>query len=194
MTDQTTNPMPSQVRALKKRTKGRPPSVYRREIAVEMLEQIAEGSTLSKICEQDGMPTPTTFRKWALADKELWEALQAARSLKADSLFDEALDMARDLKKEPGTAQKVRAYDVAMSQLRWSAGKLDPSRFSDRSSISVVVPIQINTTLDLGQGVAVTEDGSIYDIKATVVNEPEEPVDDAGTQATKRVGKARVKS
>ncbi len=175
MADQTTNPIPSQVRPLGKRTRGRPPSVFRPELVVEIVERIAEGETLSSICKGDGMPNPGTFRKWALARKEVWEALQAARALKADSLFDEAMDMAREIKDNPGTAQHVRAFDVAMSHLRWAAGKLNPQRYSDRSQIVFTVPIQINTTLDLGQGAGGTEDGSVYDLTAKVVevSEPE---------------------
>ncbi len=165
----TTNPIPSQVRPLAKKTAGRPPSVFRPELVVEIVERIAEGETLSAICKRDGMPTPGTFRKWALARKEVWEAFQAARELKADSLFDEAMDLAREIRKDPGSAQRVRAYDVAMSHLRWAAGKLNPQRYSDRSQMIFTVPIQINTTLDLGQGGGGTEDGSVYDLTAKVV-------------------------
>lgn len=178
MADQTTNPIPSQVRALAKRTAGRPPSVFRPELATAIIERVAEGETLSQICESDGMPNPTTFRRWALAREEVWEAFQAARELKADSLFDEALDLARAIRKEPGGPQHVRAYDIAMNHLRWAAGKLNPQRYSDRSQISFTVPIQINTTLDLGQGGSGhTEENSVYDLTAKVVEEapPEEP-------------------
>ncbi len=172
MADMTTNPIPSQVRPLKKRA-GRPPSVFRPELVAAIVERIAEGETLSAICRTDGMPTPGTFRKWALARKEVWEVLQAARELKADSLFDEAMDLAREIRDDPGSAQRVRAYDVSMSHLRWAAGKLNPQRYSDRSQMIFTVPIQINTTLDLGQGAAGTEDGSVYDLSAKVVSEPE---------------------
>ncbi len=176
----TTNPIPSQVRPLKKRA-GRPPSVFRPELVVEIVERIAEGETLSAICKGDGMPTPGTFRKWALARKEVWEALQAARELKADSLFDEAMDLAREIRADPGTAQRVRAYDVSMSHLRWAAGKLNPQRYSDRSQIIFTVPIQINTSLDLGQGASGTEDGSVYDLTAKVVE-----VSEAGAEEKKK--------
>ena len=191
-----THPAPSHQRTLVKspRTKGRPPTVYRPELAASICERIAAGETLSSICASDGMPSAVSFRRWALARKELGEALQAARQLKADALFDEALDMARELAQEPGSAQRVRAYDVAMSQLRWSAGKLDPQRFSDKSSVSFVVPIQIVTSLDLGQGgVERQDDASVYDLKAEVVVPSEEAVDDAGEQATKRVRGVRGK-
>jgi len=157
-------------------------------------ERIAAGETLSSICKQDGMPSAVSFRRWALARKDLSEALHTARQLKADALFDEALDMARELALAPGTAQRVRAYDVAMSQLRWSAGKLDPQRFSEKSAVSFVVPIQIVTSLDLGQaGVDKTAEANVYELKAEVVVETAEAADDAGEQAGKRVRGKRGK-
>lgn len=185
-----THPAPSHQRALVKspRTKGRPPATYRPELAAAICERVAAGETISAICKSDGMPSAVSFRRWALARKELFEALAAARQLKADALFDEALDMARELAAEPGSAQRVRAFDVAMSQLRWSAGKLDPQRYSDRSVTRFVVPIQIVTSLDLGQGGAEQKaEANVYDIKADVVVESEGSVDDAGALATKRV-------
>ncbi len=187
MADQTTNPIPSQVRTLAKKTAGRPPSVFRPELALAIIERVAEGETLSAICKGDGMPTATTFRRWALSREEVWEAFQAARELKADSLFDEALDLARDIKKEPGGPQRVRAHDIAMNHLRWAAGKLNPQKYSDRSQINVTVPIQINTTLDLGQGQGHTEENSVYDLTATVIAEPgPEPGPEAGPKKRKR--------
>jgi len=189
-----THPAPSHQRELKKRTKGRPPATYRPELAMAICERIAAGETLSSICKQDGMPSAVSFRRWALARKDLSEALHTARQLKADALFDEALDMARELALAPGTAQRVRAYDVAMSQLRWSAGKLDPQRFSEKSAVSFVVPIQIVTSLDLGQaGVDKTAEANVYELKAEVVVETAEAADDAGEQAGKRVRGKRGK-
>lgn len=181
MADMTTNPVPSQVRPLAKRTAGRPPSVFRPELATAIVERIAEGETLSQICKSDGMPTPTTFRRWTLAREDLWETFQAARELKADSLFDEALDLSRLIREEPGGAQRVRAHDIAINHLRWAAGKLNPVKYSDRSQINLTVPIQINTTLDLGQrGGGVTEENSAYDLKAIIVQEPEPVVEGKG--------------
>jgi hypothetical protein len=181
-------PRPPKVRPLGKelanaareltRTKGRPPSVYRPELAIEICERVAEGETLRQICQSDGMPTATTFRRWVVAEEPLREAWHAARELKADTLFDEALDMARAVAEEPGTTQRLRGYDLAMQQLRWSAGKLNPAKYSERSQLSFIVPIQINTSLDLGQPGAVTEQGSVYEVKAEIKEEPAAGVDD----------------
>lgn len=187
MTYSNTDPAPSHQRAKKgaslvptKRKVGRPPAVYDAAVSSVICERIAAGETLRSICTSDGMPTAVIFRRWSLARKELFEELQAARQLSADAFFDEALDKGRELARDPGTAQRVRAFDVLMSQLRWSAGKLDPQRYSDRSSVSFVVPIQIVTSLDLGQeGVVKSEDANVYEIKAEVVVPSEAAVDDA---------------
>lgn len=158
-------------RELTKRTGGRPPSVYRMELAIEVCEKIAQGGTLRAIERLDGMPPATAFRKWVLEHKDLHDMYALARSMAADAIFDEALDLAREIKETPETGTKVRAFDVLLHQLRWSAGKLNPQQYSERSSISFVVPIQINTPLDLGQGGDASGSGSVYEVEATITQE-----------------------
>lgn len=164
---------------------GRRVSVYRPELVLAICERLAEGETMSEICATPGMPAASTVRRWALDKKPVWEALSTARGLKADSLFDEALDMARALREEPGNSQNVRAYDVVMSHLRWAAAKLNPQQYSDRSLVNVTVPIQINTTLDLGTSLAGSGAGSVYDVTATIVEEVDATASEAAAQADK---------
>jgi hypothetical protein len=172
---------------------GRYVTAYDPAVALRVCERLAEGETLKAICTapkegeegwevgEDGEPKPwpfparQTFHRWVVNHAELARAYAAARELSAHSMEEEAVDMARALVKEPGNAQKVRAYDVAMNQLRWSASKRNPRVFSERGAVSFVVPIQINTTLDLGEGGAATAKDypDIYTVEATVVQEIE---------------------
>ena len=165
-------PLGKEAGAVEVRTAGRPPSVYRPELAADICERIASGETLRAICTEDGMPRETVFRRWVLKYEDLRTVYRAAREIKADSLFDEGLDLARAIMSEPGSAQRVRAYDIAINQLRWAAGKLNPQQYSEKSSVSFTVPIQINTPLDLGQGGVDAETAdNVYQIEATVEQE-----------------------
>lgn len=156
------------------KTAGRRPSIYRPELALAICERLAAGETLRSICKDIAFPTEETFRKWAMNNDVLREAFRMAKELKAHTIFDEALDMAREIRDmESPTAQKVRAFDIAMTHLRWAAGKLHPQDYGERSAITTVVPIQINTTLDLGKG-PVPEAGG-YTIEAVLTEVPEDP-------------------
>lgn len=81
--------------------------------------------------------------------------------------------MARQIKTAQKNGTQVRAFEVAMNQLRWSATRRDPARYGERANTVVRVPIQINTTLDLGDDTAggTTEHPNIYGLEARVTTE-----------------------
>lgn len=159
---------------------------YNPEMALRICERIAEGETLSSICvSDDEMVARQTFHRWIVGNPELNRAYSAAREISAHSMEEEALDIARLLKDmtDPASA-RVRALDVALTQLRWSAGKRNPRVYSEKSAMSFTVPIQINTGLDLGEqgGSAAPDHPNVYEITAEIVeDEPskdQEPPDD----------------
>lgn len=158
---------------LAKNAQGRFVAVYDRDLALAILERMASGELLKDICAAPGMPHITTVRRWAVNNPEFSRAFQTATQMSAAALEEEALGTARHIadpkvnKKLSGT--EVRAFEVAMNQFRWSASRRDPSKFGERAPASVTVPIQINTSLDLGNK---GELDNIYTIEAKVV-EPE---------------------
>lgn len=152
-------------------------STYNPEIALGICERVAEGETLSAICAEKtpGWPTRSTFQRWVIRYPEVARAYAAAREVSAYSLEEEALDTARELKDKKGrkgmSSTEIRALEVAMNQLRWSASRRNPKVFSERGAISVTVPIQINTSLDLGGEAGIAD---VYTLKANVVTPSEE--------------------
>lgn len=128
-------------------------TAYDAKVAETILMKIADGATLREIAKIPGMPTKSTIQRWIMKYPELAQAWKAAREMSASSLEEEALDMARVLKKQTGfTGTKVRAFEVAMNQFRWSAAHRDPATFGQTTQPNLVIPIQINTSLDLGDG------------------------------------------
>lgn len=161
---------------------------YDPDRALEVCELIAQGYTLKKITEQkddQGRPlfvSYSTFQRWVLNNPELRKAYLAARELSALAFEDEALRMAYELSHGQVTeAALVRAYDVAMNQLRWSASKRNPREYGERQSHNITVPIQINTSLDLGQGgVPKNVEENVYNVKAVVAQPVPELLDPNG--------------
>lgn len=148
-------------------------TAYNAPMALEMCELIADGYTLREICRPgEGFVTYYTFRRWCVAQPDLMAAYREARTLSAMRLEEEALDMAREIAVDPGNAQRVRGYDIAMNHLRWTAARRNPQLFSEKAAIKLTVPIQINTNLELGGKLSdqdVGKDGdSVYNIEATI--------------------------
>lgn len=128
---------------------------YDAEKAQYVCEEIAKGRTLSEIMKTDAeiVPSRPTWYRWLVLYPELKKLYDAARELSASAFEDEMLDMARTLKgPNEFTQVKTTQYQIALQQLRWSAARRDPSRYGEKQSINLMVPIQINTTLDMGPG------------------------------------------
>lgn len=144
---------------------------YSPEVALLICERLAEGKSLVEICEMDDMPSRNTVYKWLSVYPKFFDAYERAREISAQSLEDEAIDMARTLTAQNDfTGTKVQAYNIAMQQLRWSAAHRDRNRYGERAANTTIVPVQINTTLNLGQdGIPATDNAkSIYTVEYEV--------------------------
>lgn len=160
----------------RERIGGRFLTKYDPVVAFRICERIAEGELLTHITRDEGMPHRNTFHRWVVNQPELARAFAAAKELSSYALEEEALEAARGIKNNPETSVKVQAYRTHMEQLRWSAARRNPRVFSERGSIQITVPIQINTPLDMGDGdktAGAPDHPNIYLIEATV----ETPVD-----------------
>jgi hypothetical protein len=142
------------------------------DLMLQICERIANGETLTAICKEAEMPHVATVRRWVLSYPEATRAYAAAREQSAHSLEERALIMAGALEAGEVSKDQIRAYDVAMNQLRWSAGKRNPRVYSDKIPPTTAIGIQINTSLDLGSE-GLGGNSGLYTITATVVEEQE---------------------
>lgn len=103
------------------------------------------------------MPSPPVFRAAVAKDKGLAELWREAKLERPHALFDEALDLSRELKSQAwgkDEGNTVRAKQIAIDALRVAAARLNPREYGERPQQNVVVPVQINTTLALEPGSA----------------------------------------
>lgn len=120
--------------------------------ALEIVTQVAEGELLRDITgAKAGRVSKHTFLKWVALYPDLRKAYEAAKSVSALSLEEEAIATARETALVPGSSQHVAAATLLVKQLQWSASKRDPKTYGEKSQTGMIVPVQINTTLNLGQ-------------------------------------------
>lgn len=159
-------------------------ALYSEELGLSICERIAKGETLKHICLDAHMPSTTTVHRWVIIYPKFGDAYNAARELSAYALEDEAMDAARLIRSQhDSNSAKVRAFDIAIQQFRWSAARRNPRVYSERSAVLVTVPIQINTSLNLDSGAAVdathaNDPNAVYTIDAIVnkeVTDEQEP-------------------
>lgn len=128
---------------------------YNPQIALEIVERIADGDLLSRITAKDAIPltvTRTTFLRWVATVPELATAYSAAMQLSAHAFEEKAIEKAEKVAALPGSPQNVSAASLLISQYRWSASRRNPTRYSDKGNTQIIVPVNINTTLDMGSG------------------------------------------
>lgn len=149
---------------------------------VEVLEQIAGGKTLRQL-HNEGVVDYRAFYKIVVEFPEVAKAFAVAREMSGYSMEDMALDEAQKLAgQNDWNGTKVKAVATAMEQWRWSAARRNAKEFGSNSTQSLVVPIQINTSLDIGQPGAKTAalQDNVYEfaaqVKADAVDVEAEPV------------------
>lgn len=133
---------------------------YDPNIALDIVTRIADGELLSKITAKDADPltiSKQTFLRWVASVPELSKAYAGALQLSAHSFEEKAIDKAEQVAEKPGSPQNVSAASLLISQYRWSAARRNPTRYADKGNTQIVVPVTINSTLNLGTGQSTTE-------------------------------------
>lgn len=154
-------------------------TAYDPNIALDIIEKIAEGELLVDITStgnQHRVVARSTFLRWLTLYPELAKAYAAAKRLSALAFEEQAMLKAREIAKEPGTPARVSAFNTLINQLRWSAARRDPTNYSDKGDTKVVVPITINSNLDLGKGSGRTSDAEVPNIY-TIKIDARQPID-----------------
>jgi hypothetical protein len=157
-------------------TQGKTMVMYSPDAAYEICVDVGNGVRLADALDKHHI-TNTTWQKWRKAYPGLDTAYRAAREISAEMLEDKALRLADDLADQNDyTSVKVRATEVAIGQYRWSAERRDAGKFGTKNNVSVSVPVQINTTLDLGDGITakmpvVEQTDNVFDIEVEYTGE-----------------------
>ncbi len=145
----------------KKRKIGRP-SRYTADLAADICRRLAEGESLRTICHDEAMPAISTVMGWLFNGQhgEFSERYARAREMQADTLFDEALEIADDASGDWSTdkdGKKVLDHEnIQRSRLRvdtrkWAAGKMAPKRYGDK--------------LDLGGSIGLRWEDALKDLE-----------------------------
>lgn len=123
---------------------------FSNEIFDRICERIANGESLRSICEDDDMPTRSSFLRWLADEKnaDLRDRYARAREAQADRIFDEILEIADDARNdwmETENGPVLNQEHVQRSRLRidarkWMAGKLRPKVYGDKVDLTHANP------------------------------------------------------
>jgi hypothetical protein len=108
----------------KAREKHRGVDMYQPEIIEAIIGRVANGESLSSVCDDDKMPSWQTVHKWMREKDEFAAAVNMARAARVDRLIDEVVDIADagyanvpHAKNQIVTRfQQVAAYEASMEK------------------------------------------------------------------------------
>lgn len=128
-------------------TMGRP-SKYTQDLAIEFCDLVAEGLTVTSICERDGMPVRSTIFKWLAENKSFSDQYARAKEMQAERMADDLLNIADDgtndyitRQSSDGSIQEVlNSEHIQRSRLRvdtrkWLMSKMLPKKYGDKVEV-----------------------------------------------------------
>jgi len=101
-------------------------SKYSEELTDEICCRIADGESLRRICEDEGMPHRDTVRKWLGEREEFSGQYARARDEQADYYADEIIEIA------DSSGDDVALGRLKMDARKWVASKLKPKKYGER--------------------------------------------------------------
>jgi len=121
---------------------GRPP-IYTEDLAKEFCRRIAMGRSLRSVCEDDDMPDSSTVFEWKKKQPGFTEQYAHATEERGLTYGDFISDLVFEVLAGEYEVDRAR---LALDGLKWTAARLAPKQYGERTSVEV--------TADIGQTAA----------------------------------------
>ena len=116
---------------------------YSPELVASILDRVANGEPLSRVCSGNDAPTRKSFFEWVIKYPEIKEQYEMAIAMRADLYAEQTVaisdeDIATVIRGDDGETEVVfDSTAVARNRLRvdarkWYASKLAPKKYGDR--------------------------------------------------------------
>ena len=113
----------------------RPTSAYNVKLAAKIMNRMEKGEYVTAICREKNMPAFRTLGAWRARHPEFAAAYAEARKAQALAHAERGVRIAMneepEFKNHDANSRRL-AYDA----MKWSASKLDPKNWGDRTVIS----------------------------------------------------------
>lgn len=118
------------------------PEKYTKELGDNFCEQISNGYSLRRVCDEEGMPAPSTVFKWIREvdgfSKQYAQATEERTEAHQEMLLemgDKAIEHSEDADPKAAGAV-VSAYKLKADNLKWSMSKMKPKKYGDKLDLT----------------------------------------------------------
>lgn len=109
------------------------PSSFTEEIAQRVIDGLADGQSLRKVCSADDMPHRSTVMRWMDENADFAAKCARAREVGTDGIHDDMEDIEdRTLSGEIDP----RVANVVLSSKQWRASKLAPKKWGTKVDLT----------------------------------------------------------
>jgi hypothetical protein len=112
------------------------PSKYSDALVEHILDQLMQGRSLFRICEDKGMPHRVTVIRWLADHADFATRYARARETQADYMDDLILETANNSTPETANADRVKILAY-----QWRAAKLQPKKYGDKQQVEASVNV-----------------------------------------------------
>ena len=110
------------------------PSDYLVEVADDICSLLASGESLNSICKRKGFPSRNTVYRWLREYKDFRDNYARATDDRAESIFEEMLEIADGAEAETASIAKAR---LQIDARKWILGKMNPKKYSDKQTVEM---------------------------------------------------------
>jgi hypothetical protein len=111
--------------------------LYTPELAKEICDRISKGETLSAICREERMPSPSGVVDWVNEDRNGFAAKYVyARARQLEVWADEVASLADDDSEDEKNHMAVQRARLRVDARKWLLSKLLPHRYGDKVELT----------------------------------------------------------
>lgn len=118
------------------------PTIFTKDLADIICEQLAVGTSMRSVCLREEMPSLQTVFRWLREDKEFSDQYARAKEESADvdnetleDIGDMAIDAAQCVDPKASSAV-VAAYKLKADNLKWAMSKKKPKKYGDSVDVT----------------------------------------------------------
>lgn len=127
--------MPFSEKEKQKRDNGRP-TKYSKDLAETLCAYLAQGYSLKKTCEQEGMPTVKTVFNWFRTQEGFLQLYTRAKEESADAWGEEIIDIADEAAEGKADNNKIAKAKLRIDTRKFLMAKMKPKRYGDKLDLT----------------------------------------------------------
>ncbi|TXM64605.1 hypothetical protein [Methylobacterium sp. WL120] len=101
-------------------------TAYSATTAALIVERIADGESLRRICQGESMPSRETVRRWVRDNAEFRQSYTEAMQVRPDAFLEQIIDISNDETKD------WQHRRLQISTLQWAMAKCAPKKYGEK--------------------------------------------------------------